>query len=214
MIAPVLLALFLGTPTTVVPAAPAAPFAPIASEAADLYEEMRLEGVIGEAAFAAAYERARARGASARMLAIADMSQPSSAERFYVFDLEEKQLVLRTFVAHGTGSGGLMAERFSNRSGSHQTSLGLYRVGSRIVSPKHGPALLLEGLDRGLNDRARAREVIIHGAWYASAEFVARHGRLGRSWGCPAVPVAEMAEVIELLRDGGLLYVHGSSIAT
>ena len=83
-------------------------------------------------------------------------------------------------------------------------------MGARIVSPKHGAALLLDGLDRGVNDNARSREVIIHAAPYVSPEFVARHGQLGRSWGCPAVPAAEMGKVVELLRDGGLLYVYAS----
>ena len=103
-----------------------------------------------------------------------------------------------------------MAERFGNSDGSHQTSLGLYRVGARIESPKHGAALLLDGLDRGVNDKARSREVIIHAAPYVSADFVARQGRLGRSWGCPAVSAADMPKMIELLRDGGLLYVYGA----
>jgi hypothetical protein len=182
----------------------------VAPEAATLYREMRLEGVLDEAVFAAAFERVQRHGSRARMVAIADMSQPSTAKRLYVFDLENKKLVLRTLVAHGSGSGGLMAERFSNRDGSHATSLGLYRVGARIVSPKHGAALLLDGLDRGLNDNARSREVIIHAAPYVSAAFAARQGRLGRSWGCPAVSAADMPKVIDLLRDGGLLYVYGA----
>ena len=181
----------------------------VASEAADLYREMRLAGVLAETVFAAAYESMQGRGLRPRMFAVADMSQPSTARRLYVFDLEEKKLVLRTLVAHGSGSGDLMAERFSNRHGSHQTSLGLYRVGQRIISPKHGAALVLDGLDRGVNDQARAREVIIHAAAYVSDAFVARHGRLGRSWGCPAVPREDMEKVIELLSGGGLLYVHG-----
>jgi hypothetical protein len=206
MIAPILLALSLGGP---VPATAPEMGPSTTAEAAELYREMRLEGVLDEAVFGAAYERVQSRAGAAKVMAIADMSQPSTAERFYVFDLEQRKLVLRTFVAHGSGSGMLMAEQFSNRDGSHQTSLGLYRVGARIVSPKHGPALLLDGLDRGLNDRARSREVIIHGAPYVSADFIATSGRLGRSWGCPAVPVERMAKVIELLQDGGLLYVYG-----
>lgn len=189
--------------------APEAGPAAIATEAADLYREMRLEGVLDEAVFSAGYASVQRHGVRARMVAIADMSQPSTAKRLYVFDLETRTLVLRTFVAHGTNSGELMAERFSNRDGSHQTSLGLYRVGERIVSPKHGPALLLDGLDRGLNDGALRREVIIHGAPYVSPEFIAQHGRLGRSWGCPAVPIEDMTRVIDLLGNGGLLYVYG-----
>ena len=192
------------------PAASATPAPAPAAEAATLYREMRLEGVLNETVFAAAYQRVQRHASRARMVAIADMSQPSTRKRFYIFDLEAKKLVLHTFVAHGSGSGGLMAERFSNRDGSHATSLGLYRVGARITSPKHGAALLLDGLDRGLNDNARSREVIIHSAPYVSAEYAARQGRLGRSWGCPAVPKADMAKVIDLLRDGGLLYVYGA----
>ncbi|MFT3885463.1 MAG: murein L,D-transpeptidase catalytic domain family protein [Flavobacteriales bacterium] len=76
------------------------------------------------------------------------------------------------------------------------------------MSPKHGDALLLHGLDRGVNDKAEEREIIIHGAEYVSAGFIAEHGRLGRSFGCPAVPVELMPRMIELLAGGGLLYVH------
>ena len=117
--------------------------------------------------------------------------------------------MLRTWVAHGQGSGELNCTSFSNREGSHATSKGLYRIGAEIVSPKHGAALMLHGLDRGLNCQAEAREVIMHGADYVSAEFIAQHGRLGRSWGCPAVSRADMPRMIELLADGGYLYVHG-----
>jgi hypothetical protein len=191
------------------PAAHASPSSVGGDEAADLYREMRLEGVLDQAVFAAGYGSAQSHGIRARMLAIADMSQPSTAKRLYVFDLDTKRLVLRTFVAHGSNSGELMAERFSNREGSHQSSLGLYRVGPRIVSPKWGPALLLDGLDRGVNDAVRSREVIVHGATYVSADFIAQFGRLGRTWGCPAVPLEDMPRVIALFADGGLLYVHG-----
>ncbi|MEX2527936.1 MAG: murein L,D-transpeptidase catalytic domain family protein [Gemmatimonadota bacterium] len=175
-----------------------------------LYREMDLGGVLPKEVFVAGHRSMNRDGLQGRMLAIADMSQPSTARRLYVFDLAARRLVLRTWVAHGANSGGLMARRFSNREGSHQTSLGLYRVGQEIVSPKHGPALLLHGMDHGLNDQARAREIIIHGADYVSSRFIAANGRLGRSWGCPAVPRDEMDRVIELLADGGLLYVYAS----
>lgn len=163
------------------------------------------------AVFDAAARSAAAHGLHPRRMAIADMSQPSTAQRLYIIDMDARKVVLRTWIAHGQNSGDLSATKFSNRIDSHETSLGLYRVGAKITSPKHGPALLLDGLDKGVNDQALAREVILHGAKYVSAPFIASHGRLGRSWGCPAVPIRDMARIIELLADGGLLYVYASS---
>ncbi|MGV3636022.1 MAG: murein L,D-transpeptidase catalytic domain family protein [Flavobacteriales bacterium] len=191
-------------PAPVVDAAPAT-----TSAAAELYAELCLEGELKETVFTACYKRMERRGINGRIVAIADMTQPSTAKRFYIIDLDRKELVLRTYVAHGQGSGDLMATRFSNREGSHQTSLGLYRVGAEIISPKHGPALLLHGLERGVNCQAEHREVIMHGADYVSETFIRDNGRLGRSWGCPAVSRADMPRMLELLGNGGLLYVHG-----
>jgi hypothetical protein len=186
------------------------PTEPELDEFTALYEAIGLSdaGLLPEA-LEAGIERAAKHGLETRVLAVADMSQPSTAKRLYVIDLERRVLVMRTFVAHGQNTGELMAEHFSNRHGSHQTSLGLYRVGAEIISPKHGPALLLHGLEAGLNDQALPREVIIHGADYVSESFIDKHGRLGRSWGCPAVSRADMPVVIDLLANGGVLYVHG-----
>lgn len=197
-------------PLSVAAAANPLPPAIVAERAtAELYDEIGLNGIVAKGTFEAALERAESHGLTPRVIAIADMTQPSTAKRLYVIDLDKKALVLRTWVAHGQGSGDLLPTRFSNRDGSHQTSLGLYRVGTRIVSPKHGPALLLDGLDKGINDKALAREIIVHGADYVSSGFIAAHGRLGRSWGCPAVPRSEMPRVMALLAEGGLLYIHG-----
>lgn len=203
----VLLALLLLLPSATVAPVPAVE-APLLDEACALYEEIGLEGVLHETVFSAGYARV-ARRITKGTLAIADMTQPSSAKRLYIIDLDRKELVMRTWVAHGQGSGDLMCTSFSNREGSHATSRGLYRVGARITSPKHGAALLLHGLDRGSNCQAEAREVIMHGADYVSADFIHQHGRLGRSWGCPAVSRADMPRVIDLLAGGGHLYVHG-----
>ena len=195
-------------PTTKEATPPAAPAVEM-NTVGELYADIGLEGHMTEQVFRAGYNSVERHGVSAHILAIADMTQPSTAKRLYVIDLEKKELVLRTWVAHGQGSGELNCTSFSNREGSHATSKGLYRVGAEIVSPKHGAALMLHGLDRGINCQAESREVIMHGADYVSAAFIAQHGRLGRSWGCPAVSRAEMPRMIELLAGGGLLYVHG-----
>lgn len=214
--APLLLALLfswlIGGAEAPAPAAPPAPAEAVdasTNAAAELYEAICLEGELKESVFTACYKRMLRKGVAGQIIAIADMTQPSTAKRFYVLDLERKELLMRTYVAHGQGSGELMATHFSNREGSHQTSLGLYRVGAEIVSPKHGAALLLHGLEKGINCQAEKREVIMHGADYVGESFIREHGRLGRSWGCPAVSRADMPRVLELLADGGLLYVHG-----
>jgi len=178
--------------------------------ASELYGALCLEGELAEPVFTAGYRHMARYGVTGKVIAIADMSQPSDAKRLYIIDLEKKELVLRTWVAHGQGSGDRMCSSFSNQEGSHQTSMGLYRVGAEIVSPKHGRALLLHGLERGLNNNALDREVIMHGADYVSPEFIATNGRCGRSWGCPAVSKEQMPRMIDLLADGGLLYVYGT----
>lgn len=188
--------------------AEAAPAVSVKATASGLYTELCLDGELKESVFNACYRRMENKGIKGHVIAIADMTQPSDAKRFYIIDLDKKELVLRTYVAHGQGSGERMATSFSNKEGSHATSLGLYRIGAEIVSPKHGAALLLHGLERGVNCQAESREVIMHGADYVSETFIAEHGRLGRSWGCPAVSRADMPLMLELLADGGLLYVH------
>ena len=179
------------------------------SPALALYREIGLAGQLDTAVFNAGYRRITQQGVHGGVIAIADMTQPSTAKRLYVIDLDTKTLLLRTYVAHGQNTGDLNATHFSNALNSHQSSLGLYRVGATIASPTHGAALLLEGLDRTVNDMARARELIIHGADYVSAAFIAARGRLGRSWGCPAVPRDAMPQMIHSLANGGLFYVYG-----
>ncbi len=212
LVIPTFLAALLGASTPAIAAPlPSSPSseAPRADVAVETYNAIGLEGVMKAEAFLAALDKCAAKKVKARMLAVADMTLPSTEKRLYLIDLEKRQLVLRTYVAHGQNTGELMAEHFSNKEGSHQSSLGLHRVGAEIVSPKHGAALLLHGLEKGVNDKALQREIIMHGADYVSEEFIAEHGRLGRSWGCPSIPRGDMALMIRLLADGGLLFVHG-----
>lgn len=147
-------------------------------------------------------------GASAaKRLAVIDFSRPSTEPRLWVFDLERRTRLYAEHVAHGQGSGDNYARLFSNRKGSHQSSLGLFRA-AETYHGRHGYSLRLDGLEPGVNDRARERDIVMHGADYADPSFAERHGRLGRSWGCPAVRRAVSREIIDTLQGGQLLFAY------
>lgn len=145
--------------------------------------------------------------ASARRLTVIDYSLPSTERRLWVFDLVSGDLLHHELVAHGRGTGENMATRFSNRPGSKQTSLGLY-VTQETYQGGNGYSLRLRGLEPGVNDKARDRAIVMHGAWYVSDDFAREHGRLGRSWGCPALDDAVARRVIDDIRDGTLLFSY------
>lgn len=153
---------------------------------------------------------ARARGISGRedLLTVIDYSLPSTRPRLWVLDLAHGRVLYRELVAHGRGSGDNYATHFSNLPDSHQSSLGLYLTGDTYTGG-NGYSLKLRGLDPGLNDLAESRYIVMHGAWYVSAEHARLHGRLGRSWGCPALSPESAGPVIDAIKDGSFLFVHG-----
>lgn len=138
-------------------------------------------------------------------LAIIDYTKPSKEKRLYILDLK-KGSVSRHLVAHGKGSGSDIATKFSNEEGSLMSSLGFYLVGNTYWG-QHGETLNLYGLDP-FNDQAAERNIVMHAASYVSEDFIKTSGRLGRSWGCPAVSQEVMDQVITLLQDGGLIYAY------
>ena len=142
-----------------------------------------------------------------RFLAVIDYSLPSSVKRFWLLDLKEKKVLNEELVAHGKESGDEHAVRFSNQPGSLQSSLGLFTT-AETYSGQHGYSLRLVGLDDGYNDRAYERDIVVHGAEYVSEQFVERQHRLGRSWGCPALPVEKAQEIIDTIKDGAFLFAY------
>jgi hypothetical protein len=140
-------------------------------------------------------------------LTVIDYSKPSSEKRLWVFDLRSRELIYEELVAHGQGSGATVATQFSNEAETHRTSLGLFKTDTTYVG-KNGYSLRLDGLDRGINDRARERAIVMHGAPYVSPEFVKATGRLGRSWGCPAISAAVAKQVIDRVKGGGLVFAY------
>lgn len=141
------------------------------------------------------------------VMAIADFSQSSCKKRLYVIDLLRKKLLFNTYVAHGRNSGQEYAKSFSNNNSSFQSSLGFYRT-LGTYQGKHGLSLKLEGLEKGINDRALERAIVMHGADYVSEEFIKNTGRLGRSLGCPAVSVADSKKLISMLYNGAGLFIY------
>jgi hypothetical protein len=141
------------------------------------------------------------------LLTIIDYSRPSTQTRLWVIDLAKRRPLFKELVAHGRGSGDDRATRFSNDLGSHQSSLGLFLTGETYVG-SNGYSLRLDGLEPGINDRARERAIVMHGAPYVNAGTARAIGRLGRSWGCPALSLGVARDVIDVIKGGSLVFAY------
>jgi hypothetical protein len=142
------------------------------------------------------------------ILTIADFSQSSKKKRLYVIDLVHKVLLFNTYVAHGRNTGEEYAQHFSNASGSYKSSLGFYVTKEEITGSRVGLSLILDGVEKGINDNALKREIVMHGAAYATENFICRTGRLGRSFGCPSLPPDQIKPVVETIREGTCLFIY------
>jgi hypothetical protein len=145
--------------------------------------------------------------APAPRLAVIDYSLASTKPRLWVFDLAANKLLFHELVAHGQGTGENLAHNFSNKDGSHQSSLGLFRTADTYTG-HNGYSLRMQGLEPGTNDAALARAIVMHGAPYVNEQMAQKTGRLGRSWGCPALRPEVARQVIDSLKNGQMLFAY------
>jgi hypothetical protein len=177
-----------------------------------IYDELNLAALgLSEKAFDFAYKGyqrlVKKQKLKTDILAICDFSQSSNKRRLYILDMANNEVLLTSYVAHGRGSGAEYAMRFSNRSRSHQSSLGFYITRSTYQG-EHGLSLRLQGLEPGFNSLAMKRNIVVHGAAYISDDYLDTNKFMGRSYGCPAVPEDECAEIIDLIKNGSCFFIY------
>lgn len=146
-------------------------------------------------------------GPGKEIISVCDFSLPSTEKRLWIINLTTKKVLFNTYVAHGQGSGDDGALSFSNQESTHKSSLGFYVTGETYEG-EHGTSLRLNGMDLGYNDAALDRGIVVHGADYVSESFISRQDRLGRSWGCPAVPSNLSLPIISAIKDGTCLFIY------
>jgi len=185
----------------------------VAIEATEIYSEMQLgDSGLNEKALEYAlvgYHRLLKRHALKKtdVISVCDFSQPSSSKRMYVLDLQNKRLLYRTYVAHGMASGREYANSFSNIPDSYKSSLGFYITRNTYVG-SNGLSLRIEGVEKGFNDKASARSIVIHGANYVSERILHKYGLMGTTFGCPAVPEDMASQIIPVLKNGTCFFIY------
>lgn len=146
-----------------------------------------------------------------RIITIIDFSKASSQKRLFILDMEQGKLLCHTYVSHGVNTGLEYARNFSNIPESNQSSLGFYQTGGTYIG-KNGFSMKLIGLEKGFNDNAESRAIVMHAAPYVNAAMARSKGYIGRSWGCPAVPVELHKKIIDLIKGGTCLFIYSPNI--
>ncbi|OYV53354.1 MAG: hypothetical protein B7X00_02050 [Legionella sp. 21-45-4] len=155
-----------------------------------------------------AYQKAKKRASVKKpVLTVIDYSLPSWKQRMWVFDMQHEHLLYNTYVAHGKNSGALVPHHFSNQVSSKETSLGTYLTRDTYIG-SNGYSLNLQGLEKGFNDHAYERRVVMHGAWYVEPDYIKHAGRAGRSWGCPSIAKTLAKPVINTIKGGSVLFAY------
>ncbi len=180
------------------------------SECEKLYNDMRLQNIVNYAAFEQAFTGYnKIEDKNKNILTLIDFTKPSTQERLYVLDIEGKKLLYSSLVSHGRNSGENYATSFSNENNSLKSSLGFYLT-ENTYQGKNGYSLILNGIEKGINDHAKERAIVIHGAAYSNPSVI-KSGRLGRSHGCPALPQALSTPIIDAIKGGTLLYIYANN---
>lgn len=177
----------------------------------ELYDEMKLQGIIKWDAFEQAmqgYNQLSPKNKN--IMTIIDFTLPSTEKRMYVLDMKAKKLIFHNIVSHGRNSGEKFATSFSNKHGSFQSSLGFY-FAEETYNGGNGFSLRLDGLEKGINDQARPRAIVVHGADYCSTNIIKSTGRLVRSYGCPALPRELTKPIINTIKGGSLMYIYAGN---
>ncbi|MGV8093371.1 MAG: murein L,D-transpeptidase catalytic domain family protein [Mangrovibacterium sp.] len=179
----------------------------------ELYFSMGLQEIIPVKAFEEAMTGYRAiREKQKEILTLIDYSRPSTQKRLYVLDIKRQKLLFASLVAHGKNSGGNYATSFSNEVGSGKSSLGFFLTGNTYWG-KNGYSMVLDGLEKGINDRARERAIVMHGAPYCNPSVLKTTNRLGRSLGCPALPPSLNRPIIDTIKNGSVIYIFANNEA-
>lgn len=144
------------------------------------------------------------------MITIIDFGMSSNTKRLWIIDLATNKVLYNSLVAHGRNTGDEFANSFSNAAESNKSSLGFYATGE-LYQGKHGLSLKLDGLEKGMNDNARNRAVVMHGADYVCESFIKANHRLGRSLGCPAIPMGMTKEIVNTIKGKSCLFIYHPS---
>ena len=167
---------------------------PETDEIDQLFDDMQLDGIVSYTAFRQAVTG----------------YQKIEQKSLYVLDMKNKKLLYTSVVSHGKNSGGNYATSFSNKNGSYKSSLGFYLT-ENTYQGRNGYSLVLNGLEKGINDQAKQRAIVMHGAAYANPNITASAGRLGRSLGCPALPQALAKPIIDTIKKGSVLFIYANN---
>lgn len=177
-------------------------------EALGVYKNLHLTKSLNKKVFLKAYYAYEKNHKTQQILTIIDYTKPSTEKRFFVIDMKKEKVLFDTYVAHGINSGLTYSSRFSNKMNSLETSLGTF-ITEKTYYGSNGYSLRLDGLSPGLNNNAKKRNIVVHGAYYANPSIIKKIGRLGRSWGCPAVPSYLSHRIINTIKDGTIIYAYG-----